>query len=150
MTTEPNAVTALFRAAIGGDGEGIDAATRKLDGDGWAGSVRHVFAVFGQAVQRRFPPGYTRADIVRFVADVRAASHDPGTMSADVAEELVRVALGELELDSDLGFEEVITPQISLAVAILRDERLSDAELDEFFTAVEQQVDGWLAADREA
>ncbi|GIG66110.1 hypothetical protein [Phytomonospora endophytica] len=150
MTTAPNAVTALFRAAIGGDSDGIDAATKRLDGDGWAGSVRHVFAVFGQAVQRRFPPGYTRADIVHFVADVRAASHDPGSMSADIAEELVRVALGEADLDPELGFEEVITPQISLAVAILREERLSDAELDEFFTDVELQVEGWLAADREA
>ena len=150
MTNASSAVTALFRAAIGGDAEGIDSATARLDADGWAGSVRHVFAVFGQAVQRRFPPGYTRADIVRFVADVRAASHDPGSMSADTAEELVRVALGELDLDPELGFEEVVTPQISLAVAILRDERLSDAELDAFFTGVEEQVEGWLAADRDA
>ncbi|MEV0648643.1 hypothetical protein AB0I28_25620 [Phytomonospora sp. NPDC050363] len=150
MTNAPTAVTELFRAAVAGDNAAIDIATSRLDADGWAGSVRHVFAVFGKAVQLRFPEDYTRADVVRFVADVRVASHDPSTMSADVAEELVLVALGESELDPELGFEEVITPQISLAVAILREERLSEAELEIFFADVERQVEGWLAADRES
>ncbi|GLZ75426.1 hypothetical protein Afil01_02330 [Actinorhabdospora filicis] len=140
-----SAVTELFRAAVHGDAEGIDRATSSLDADGWAGAVRPILAVFGMAVQRRFPPDHHRADVIHFVADHRAAGHYD--VSADLAERLILVALGQAEIDPDLGFEEVVTPQIAMAVKILRDEKLSEAELDAFLTEADARVAAWLAAE---
>lgn len=140
-----SAVTELFRAAVHGDAEGIDRATSSLDADGWAGAVRPILAVFGLAVQRRFPAGHERADIIHFVADHRAAGHHD--LSADLAESLILVALGQAEIDPDLSFEQVVTPQIAMAVKILREEKLTESELDAFLAEADARVAAWLAAD---
>ena len=87
-----------------------------------------VYCTFAAAARRRFSTRWTSADLVRFVADVRASSPRAATMiSASAAENQLQGALGK-ELTWRPDEENRARVQLLLLTALAAD--LTDDELD--------------------
>lgn len=109
-----------------------------------AGNLRGYSALFGSAffdaVNRRFAPTWTIADIIRFVANVRAKYiEDPDQLDPQHAERLIRTALGDGSID-DLD-DEVRSTQIILLPALIDEERPDRVALDGLLTQARLRAD---------
>ncbi|MFY1574860.1 hypothetical protein ACN26Z_08220 [Verrucosispora sp. WMMD703] len=123
-----------IRTMIRGDHEANDRIEARLDEIGWDGFPALLGAVFYFAVNQRFnertPPG----EIMRFVADMRAAA-PAGTpeIDANAAETLIRAAV-------DPDVETAIDPQMAgriqglVILNILGNGAVNDDELNELLT----------------
>lgn len=105
-----------------------------------------IAAAFFEAVDRRFArPGTTARDIVEYVADVRGRSARVGeALDPRAAERLIRHALGDGSI-ADLDDETVIGVQILILSALISDEQLDDAGLDQFMAEVRKLADQWTS-----
>lgn len=100
-----------------------------------------VTAAFIEAVERRFGTGYQRADIVAFVADVRARSDRlTSRLDPDVAERVVESVLGDGTVRG-LDQQAVTSAKLLLLAGLIADARLDDAGLDEFLAAARKLAD---------
>ncbi|MGC4867257.1 hypothetical protein ACLQ3B_17710 [Micromonospora sp. DT53] len=119
-----------IRTMVRGDHEANDRVEARLDQLGWDGFPTLLGAVFYFAVNRRFnertPPG----EIMRFVADIRAAAPAGAPeIDANASETLIRAAV-------DPDVETAIDPQMAgriqglVILAILGDEAITDDDLD--------------------
>ncbi len=133
----------LFRAAARNDWAAVDRATERLDATGWPGGVTGITAVFGLAIQRRFPAEYETQDVVRFVAEARGEIADPNDIPPNEAESLILAALGDTERARNVPAEVAISTQIALALKIVSDEKLSDLELERFLNEAEALAARW-------
>jgi hypothetical protein len=90
-----------------------------------------VYAAFVVAARRRFSPTWAHAEIIRFVAGVRALlSERPDALDARAAEHQLRAALGEKQA----GYpdeEARARAQVVLLDALIQSAELDDAGLDE-------------------
>jgi hypothetical protein len=90
-----------------------------------------VYATFVIAARRKFSPTWTRTEIIRFVAGVRALlSERPDALDARAAEHQLRAALGERQA----GYpdeEARARAQVVLLDALIQRAELDDAGLDE-------------------
>jgi hypothetical protein len=85
---------AFLRSYIQGDDEACTAALGQISEPEGLGMLLHGSFVI--AVRRRFAPSWTRADVVRYVADVRARLIErTGLLDPQVAEHELRRALGD-------------------------------------------------------
>jgi hypothetical protein len=104
-----------------------------------------VTAAFGIAVERRFGTSYQPADIVTFVADVRARSDRLAReLDPDVAESAIYAVLGHgtiRGLDKDM----VTRAKLVLLAGLIADARLDEAGLDEFLAAARKLADQLLS-----
>jgi hypothetical protein len=104
-----------------------------------------VTAAFGIAVERRFGTGYQPADIVTFVADVRARSDRLARkLDPDVAERAIDAVLGHgtvRGLDKDM----VTRAKLVLLAGLIADARLDEAALDDFLAAARKLADQLLS-----
>ena|ERR1022692_2329821 len=90
-----------------------------------------VYATFVTAARRRFSPTWTRAEIIRFVAGVRALlSERPDALDARAAEHQLRSALGEKQ-NSYPDDEARARSQVVLLDALIQSAELDDAGLAE-------------------
>lgn len=96
------------------------------------GFAELVYAAFVIAARRRFSPAWTRADVIRFVAQVRAVlSEQPEVLDALAAEHQLRSALGE-ETASYPDMASYPDKEASAwAQVILLDALVQSADLDE-------------------
>ncbi|RIV40636.1 hypothetical protein D2L64_03165 [Micromonospora radicis] len=123
-----------IRTMVRGDHEANDRIEARLDEIGWDGFPTLLGAVFYFAVNRRFDERTSPGEIMRFVADIRAAA-PPGTpeIDANAAETLIRAAV-------DPDVETAIDPQMAgriqglVILSILGDGSVGDEELDELLT----------------
>lgn len=88
----------LIRALAGADWDRADTLVEELDRVNWEGGLQVVGAAFAVAVNRRFGPDTTPADVARYVSSARANYRDGGALPALEMEGLIRAALGEPEL----------------------------------------------------
>jgi hypothetical protein len=98
----------------------------------WHGMSLLSAVAFAHAVRRRFGGGFTFAEVVQFVASERLRLDDPeGDIDPGVAERLILTVLGRGSAD---GMDEDAKgfAQLSLLIALVRDENLDDAGLDQF------------------
>jgi hypothetical protein len=88
----------MLRAQILGEDEAAQRAFQEqlaLSGD-VSGLAVLVYAAFMIAARRKFAPEWTRSEVIRYVARVRALlSEQPGLLDPVVAEDELRNALGE-------------------------------------------------------
>jgi len=92
-------------------------------------------AALGEAVERPFGQHYRSADVVVFVADVRARSdHLAAQLDPDAAGRVINAVLGHAST-RDLDRESVTRAKLVLLAALVADARLDDAALDEFLAA---------------
>lgn len=100
-----------------------------------------VTAAFGEAVERRFGQRYQPADVVAFVADVRARSDRlAAELDPDAAERVISAVLGHAST-RDLDREAVTRAKLVLLAALVADARLDDAALDELLAAARKLAD---------
>ena len=139
---------AALRAYLAQDFEEYERLVEVLQaGQGWPGYATLLGAAFFEAVDRRFSKGYDLADIIRFVGDARARFEQTGTdIDPAAAERLIRSALGEGEVD-DLDDRTVLKVETVLTPALIADEHLGTAELDDFINQARKLADSWLAED---
>jgi hypothetical protein len=100
-----------------------------------------VTAAFGEAVERRFGQHYQPADIVSFVADVRARSDRLAReLDPDVSERVINAVLGHGSA-RDLDREAVTRAKLVLLGGLVADARLDDAGLDDLLAAARKLAD---------
>jgi hypothetical protein len=100
-----------------------------------------VTAAFGEAVERRFGQHYQPADIVSFVADVRARSDRLAReLDPDVAERVINAVLGH-GTSRDLDKVAVTRAKLVLLGGLVADARLDDEGLDELLAAARKLAD---------
>lgn len=100
-----------------------------------------VTAAFGIAVERRFGTSYQPANVVTFVADVRARSDRLASrIDPDVAERAIEAVLGHGTIRG-LDREAVTSAKLLLLGGLIADARLDDTGLDEFLAAARKLAD---------
>jgi hypothetical protein len=143
MTVTPAQVAAL-RAALSGDEDAFDRLSSDPDVAGSEGFPILMAAAFVAAAQRRFPPGWSRGDVVRFVGRLRARGGGAlEDLSATAAEQmLVSILRGEL---MDGQFDDFVKgyAQFALLAELVRDR--SEQGLSTFLAESREQADAWLA-----
>ena len=131
MTVKPEFVD-YVRTMVLGDLAANDRIEAALDEQGWEGFPRYMSALFFVAIDRRFRPGTPKAEIIRFVADLRADVSEGGPpIDAAAAESMIESVL-DPSVDYDAPQQMIGTIQAATVYKVLADNALSDAELDEF------------------
>jgi hypothetical protein len=98
-----------------------------------------------EAIDRRFAKTGTPASVVEFVGDVRSRSESAGEqLDPLVAEQLIRAVLGEGSID-DLDDKTRFGTETILLAALIADERLDDAGLDDFLAHARKLADRWTS-----
>lgn len=103
-------------------------------------------AAFTIATERHFSGPVTRADLIRYVADVRARTPSAGeNLEPKTAEQLLYEALAD---EAFTGEPRVIgMNQTILLAALTADAQPTPAELDAFLAEARAQADEWIAAE---
>jgi hypothetical protein len=142
MTVTPYQFAAL-QAALAADQESFDRLSADPDFLDGGGFLILMAAAFVAATQRRFPPGWSGGDVVRFVARLRArdrGAHED--LSATAAEQmLLSVLRGEPASDQSDDFMKGYV-QVTLLAELVRD--LSEQELTAVLDQAREQADAWL------
>ena len=143
MTVTP-AQAATLRAALVGDD---DAFERLSAGPGLADGREFpilMATAFTAAAQRRFPPGWSGGDVVRFVGHLRARGEGAyEDLNATAAEQMLLSTLRGEPMGGQ--FDDVMKgyAQFALLAELVRD--LSEQELSTFLAAARERADAWLA-----
>ena len=105
------------------------------------GYVALITAGFSEAALRRFGSDYTQADIITFVASVRARSERVSeSLDPEVAERVLNAALGDATAQG-LSREAKTNAQTLLLAGLISDEHLDDRGLDAFLADVRKLAD---------
>jgi len=103
-----------------------------------------VTGAFCQAVERRFARD-DRAEVIRFVGDVRSRSEALAKeLDPQVAERVIRVVLGDGSI-ADVDDVTAVGTQLVLLTAIVADEQLDEAALDAFLASARKLADQLMA-----
>ncbi|MFY1690813.1 hypothetical protein [Plantactinospora sp. WMMB782] len=129
MTIKPE-LPAYIRALVRGDNEAHDRIQAQLDSEGWDGFPRFLASLCFLAVDRRFGDDATSADVIKFVADLRAGLADGGPeINAEDAEALIRANI-DPEADYDIAPSMIGKIQAAVVYKVLTDEHITDEDLD--------------------
>lgn len=136
---------AALRAYLAGDLETHHQLYRRLDrASARSDYTALITAAFFEAVERRFAERGTSADVIEFVADVRARSDELAEkVDPHDAERLIRAAL----TDEDIGDMDDATKGrlfIVILAALVADEHLSPESLDDFLAEARKLADRWI------
>jgi len=103
-----------------------------------------VVASFCEAVERRFGRDGSAADVVDFVADVRATSNDAARkINPRAAERLIRGVYTDEDV-SEVSPDQKRELYVLLLPALIGDEQFDEAALDEFLKNSRRLADQWL------
>jgi hypothetical protein len=135
---------ATLRAYLAGDFDSHKRLFGQLDRTAAkTGYTALLTAAFFEAVDRRFAQDGTTADVIEFVADVRARHlKDADEIDPRAAERLILAIFTDEEVD-DLDTETKVSTQIILLYALITDARLDDAGLDGFLAEARKLADEW-------
>jgi hypothetical protein len=103
-----------------------------------------LYAALQTATSRRFRPGWIRADIVRYVADIRTRSSENIEIDPVAAETILRRALGE-KIPSVADEAVKARTQALLLAELTADADLDEIGLDAFVAQSRQLADQWVA-----
>lgn len=147
---------AALRAQLAGDVEEHNRLLKQLrEHDDGIGYTMLLTAAFYGAARRRFGRDWKPADVILFVAGVRARAEtigralDPRTaervLSSVLGSNDIAAALTDTEID-DLDTGQVTDAEMHLLMAIVADERLRRSALDKFVAEARARADRVLAA----
>ena|SRR5215831_6533763 len=136
---------AALRALLKDDIEQHKLLYAQLDRSaGKTGYMALVAGAFCEAVERRFSKD-DRAEVIRFVGDVRARSERLAReIDAQAAERIVRAVFGDGSI-ADLDGGTIAGTELLLLGAIVADEQLDDARLDAFLASARKLADQLMA-----
>jgi hypothetical protein len=127
--------SAMLRAMLTGDESGFGRLAAAAEGGSAADTFNLLLAVaFVMAVRRHFRDGYTAADVIRLVAELRShAAQTAEAIDPVGAERVIRIALGESSAP-DTGADEATksNTQALALMSLVSDRDLSSEELDGF------------------
>lgn len=141
---------AALRAMLTGDGD-YDRLSAELQARDGARSGDVLSALTGMALstaaRRRFPSGWTNADAVRLVGQVRVRFADvSGDIDPGVAEGTLRGALGDAAAAENLDKAAMAIAVPALLSVLLDQQGISRVtEIDAFLADVRPLADAWLA-----
>jgi len=151
MTTSvTDEYVAALCAMLTGDEE-YDRLSAELQARDGARSGDVISALTGMALsiaaRRRFPDGWTNADVVRLVGQVRVRFGDvTGDIDPQVAEGTLRGALGDAAAAENLDRAAMAVAVPALLSVLLEQQGISGAtEIDAFLADVRPLADAWLA-----
>lgn len=122
---------AALRALLTGNLEEHERLRDQLSPDSREGYAALITAAFFEATERRFGQDYTRADVIDFVADVRArSSRISETMDPVAAERMILAVVGDEDIE-DLDDRTRGALQIVLLAGLIADEELDGPALDD-------------------
>jgi hypothetical protein len=139
-----------LRASMTGDDETFSRLSGELQArDGGQRSGDVYSALTGMALfiaaRRRFPDGYTSADVVRFVGQVRASfAESADDIDPRVTERTLLGALGDAAAAENLDKAAMATSIHALLFVLLETEDISGARLDELLSEARVLADIWL------
>jgi hypothetical protein len=141
---------AALQASLTGDQETFSRLSAELqarDGGEHSGDV--YSALTGMALfiaaRRRFPDGYTSADVVRFVGQVRARLADSANdIDPRIAERALLGALGDAAAAENLDKAATAVAVPALLFVLLEEEDISGDRLDAFLSEARPLADIWL------
>lgn len=128
----------LIRALSSADWDRADTLVEELDRAKWEGGLQVVGAAFAVAVNRRFGPDTTPADVARYVSSTRATYRDGDTLPALEMEGLIRAALGEPELADNIAPDVALGVEVFILRQLLQDSHLTPEQLDAFVAESER------------
>jgi hypothetical protein len=136
----------LLMAHLAGEEEVAQRVQADLVTSGTAqGFAELVYAAFVIAARRRFSPTWTRADVIRFVAHVRALlSKGPGALDPLTAEHQLCNALGQ-EMGSYPDEEARARAQVILLDALVQSADLDGAAIANLLNQARELADRMLA-----
>jgi len=150
MTSVTDEYVAALRAMLTRDEE-YDRLSANLQARDGARSGNVISALAGMALftaaRRRFPDGWTNADVVRLVAQARVRFGDvTGDIDTQVAEGTLRGALGDAAAAENLDKAAMSIAVPALLSVLLDQQGISGAtEIDAFLADVRPLADAWLA-----
>ena len=114
-----------------------DQIEAKLDAEGWDGFAKFQAALFFLAVEHRFGNKIVHADIIKFVADMRAeVGPDGPKIDAEAAETLIKSIIDD-SIDYDIAPRMIGTVQATTIYKVFSEAGLSDEDLDAVFDEAE-------------
>lgn len=141
-----NEQVAALRAQLTGDQEEHLRLYSQIEASGdLVGYAALLGAAFVVATERHFQPPVTRADLIRYVADVRARTPEAGEkVEPKAAEQLLYEALANESFTGDPRLNGA--HQTIFLAALVADAQLTPEELDEFLAEARTVGDEWIAA----
>lgn len=130
---------------LGNDQEAVSLTTQMTDSDMQAYDAL-LQALLSLAAGRRFASGYTDADVIRYVARVRAGTDvraEDLELDPKATETVLRHALGQPTIP-DADSQTRIRAVLALLTAILSELRLTEFDLGSLFAEAQYLVDGWF------
>jgi hypothetical protein len=126
------ALRAFLSAQSEKDAQDAGQMFRQLaDSDTAEGIGELIYAAFVVAARRKFAPRWTLADVVRYVAHLRARNaEDPDELDPAAGENQLRITLGE-QIAPHPSKDDRGTAQCILLLELTHDLRLIPSELDE-------------------
>jgi hypothetical protein len=116
-----------LHAYLSGEYELAERFTSQAAGSATADGIAElVYAAFVTAARRKFAPGWTDADVIQFVAQVRAPRGLPDILDPRAAEHQLRSAHGETLTGYHPGAEAKAAAQVILAHALIQDLNLDE------------------------
>lgn len=137
---------ATLRAQLTGQGAERKQLLATLDQDEvWSGYRALAPAAFCVAVKRKFPRGGSMAQVINLVAEVRSkADKIADKIDPRIAERIVYRVLADGDI-MDIPARTCFEHELLLLAALIADEHLDDAGLDEFLGRSRSLADRWLA-----
>lgn len=103
-----------------------------------------IAAAFVEAVERRFSERSSNSDIIEFVGTARAKLDTTGDkIDPRAAERMIRAVHSDEEID-DLDTDTVVSTEVILLAALIADEQIGAAELDNFLVKARTLADEWI------
>ncbi|WP_326561274.1 hypothetical protein [Micromonospora sp. NBC_01796] len=129
MTIKPE-LPEYIRTLVRGDHDANDRIEAKLDAEGWGGFPRFLAALFFITVDRRFGESSTPADVIKFVAELRADLSQGGPdIDAEAAEALI-TSIIDPSVDYTIDQSMIGRIQAATVYRVLTQEDLTDTDLD--------------------
>jgi hypothetical protein len=145
---------ATLRSCLTGEGDYNELSASLQARDGGERSAHIFFALAGMALhlaaRRRFPGGYTDADVIRLVGQARAMFGERYEIDPLVAEATLRGVLGDTAATANLGGLEMGTALFPLLIVLLEQEGITADRMDDFLADVLPLAEAWLARDQSA
>jgi hypothetical protein len=137
----------MLRAHLDGNTRVAQVARDDLpEGEGREALAVLLQAAFAIAAHRQFSPRWSRADVIRFVADTRAQLLErPELLDPVAGEEQIRYALGDdVTITADTG--STTMAQLILLNALIRSLELCPAAIDDLLDEARMQAERILSS----
>lgn len=135
---------ATLRAQLAGDTDEYRRRVADLDSAAdRTGYTALISAAFVVAAKRRFSADSEVADVLKFVADVRARTPEAGDdIDARTAERLILAAVSDTDIE-DIDADTALVTQLLLLAALTADAQYDDADLDSFMLEARALANEW-------